>query len=629
MPVQNKDIKYLGKDFFDFKENLISFAKTYYPSTYNDFTDAQPGSMFIEMASYVADVLGFYLDRNLQETFLAYAKDRDNLIALAYGLGYRPKISAASIATLDVYQLLPSKLSASIATPDYNYTLILDKESAVASNSNSNTQFITQDLVDFSFSSSIDPTEISVYQINGISNLPDYYLLKKSVKAVSGQIKSQDFTFGSPERFPKITISDTDIIYVLDIVDSDGNKWYEVPFLAQNTIFDEVRNIQMNEPNMSAYRNSVPYMLRLKKVQRRYVSRFLNDTSVELEFGSGITSAADEELIPNSDNVGMGLIDSISKLNYAYDPSNFLFTKDYGIAPSNTTLTVRYIVGGGIGANVPSNDITAPKTLYIKTTAMSDSLVDVDVMNRIKASIAFNNPSPASGGGDGDTVDDVRQNALASFSTQMRTVTKDDYAIRCLSLSPKFGTVAKVFPVQDYEINPDQNDTISINPLAISIYLLSYDASKKLIIPSLALKENLKNYLSQYRISTDGITLKNGFIINVGCNFDITVLSGFNSREVLAAALAAVEDYFDITKWSMNQPIIISDIINILSLIKGVQTVSKVEIVNKYGAASGYSVYGYDIQAATKKGIIYPSLDPSIFEIKYPTQDIYGRITTL
>lgn len=625
---ENKDIKYLSKDFFDFKQSLIDYAKTYYPTTYNDFSDAQPGSIFLDMAAYVGDVLSFYLDRTLQENFLAYAKDRDNLISLAYQLGYRPKVSSTSIVKLDVFQLVPSKISGSTATPDFNYALVLDKESIIGSNSNSDIQFITQNLVDFTFSSSMDPTEISVYQVNNISNLPEYYLLKKSVNAISGKINTEEFTFGSPERFPKITIQNEDIIYVLDIVDSDNNKWYEVPYLAQNIVFDEVKNDPINEPFMSQYNSSVPYMLRYRKVQKRYVTRFVNETTLDIEFGSGVNSSADEEILPNSDNVGMGLVDSISKLNYAFDPSNFLYTKDYGISPSNTTLTVRYLTGGGLSSIVPSNDVNKSITLNIRTTSISDSLINQNVMDYVRQSIAFNNETPSSGGGNGDTVEDIRLNSLASFSTQMRNVSKEDYIIRSLSLPPRFGTISKVYHATEYETG-DNIEYIDNNPFAINLYILSYDENKKLTNSSLALKENLKTYLSQYKMSTDAINIKDGYYINIGCHFDITVISSFNSREVLSNCLNSVKEYFNIDKWYMNRPIILNEIHNIISNIKGVQSVVKIDIINKYGENNGYSRYGYDIKSATRGNVIYPSLDPSVFECRYPDQDIYGRVVNI
>lgn len=199
-------------------------------------------------------------------------------------------------------------------------------------------------------------------------------------------------------------------------------------------------------------------------------------------------------------------------------------------------------------------------------------------------------------------------------------------------MPPKFGTVAKAYITQDLSLNAQDptTDFIDDNPLALSLYVLSYDSNKRLTEASLAVKENLKNYMMQYKILTDAITIKNAFYINIGVNFDIVVLPAYNSREVLNECLTAVRNYFNIDNWQINQPIILSELYNVISCgtIKGVQSVLKVEIVNKYGVVNGYSQYGYDIKGATKNNIIYPSLDPSIFEVRYPNSDIYGRVVT-
>ena len=625
-----RDIKYINRDFTDFKQALIDYAKNYFPNTYNDFSDANPGNMFIEMASYVGDVLSFYIDKQTQENFLLYAQDKQNLMAMAYALGYRPKVTSTAIVDLDVYQQLPAIISGSIATPDYNYALVIDKEAKVRSSTNPKTVFVTQDLVDFSYSSSADTTDISVYQVNGVTNQPDYYLLKKSVQAIAGTITSNAYTFGAPVKFNSLTLPETNIIQILDVVDSNGNKWYEVPYLAQSTVFEAVQNNELNDPFLSQYSNTTPYLLKLLKVSRRFVTRFGTDGTLTLEFGSGITSNPDEEIIPNSDNVGMGIIDAISKLNTAYDPANFLATQDYGLAPANTTLTIRYIVGGGVETNVPSNDLTQINEINVNTVTINPTNLNKSLINYVKTSVSFNNPSPASGGGSGDSVEDIRLKTIANFSTQLRNVTKDDHVIRALSMPAKFGSIAKAYVTQDLSLQtPDTvQDFISSNPLALSLYILSYDSNKRLTTASLAIKENLRTYISEYRIVTDAINIKDGYYINIGVNFDIIVLPAHNSREVLSSCLSAVKDYFNIDKWQINQPIIKSDIYNLISSVKGVQSVVKVDIVNKYGVSNGYSPYGYDIQGATKNNVIYPSLDPSIFEVRYPDTDIYGRVVT-
>jgi len=625
----NKDIKYINRDFTSFKQALIDYAKNYFPDIYTDFTEPSPGNMFVEMASYVGDVLSFYIDKQTQENFLLFAQDKQNLIALAYTLGYRPKVTATSIVDMEVTQLLPAYVSGSIVTPDYSYCTIINREAKIKSSANSNALFITQDAVDFSFSSSSDPTTISVYQINTGTNQPEYYLLSKKVKAIAGDIKTFSVSFGAPVKYSKISLPDDKVIQVLDVIDSDGNIWFEVPYLAQSTIYREVKNNELNDPYLSQYSDTTPYLLKLNKVSRRFVTRFDENNKMYLEFGAGISTDPDEEIVPNTDNVGMGLIDSISKLNTAYDPANFIYTKDYGLAPSNTTLTVRYIVGGGVETNVGANTINQLYEIVTNPVSLTPNILNQGLLNYVVGSITFNNPNPASGGGSGDTVEDIRLRSMASFSAQMRNVTKEDHVVRAISLPPKFGSVAKAYITQDLSFNTTDKitDYISSNPLALSLYVLSYDADKKLTNTSLATKENLKNYLGQYKIVTDAISIKDAYYINIGVNFDIVVLPSYNNREVLAKCIEKFKQYFDIDKWQINQPIIMSELYNLINCeIKGVQSISKIEVVNKNGG--GYSPYGYDIKGATKNNVIYPSLDPSIFEVRYPDTDIYGRIVT-
>lgn len=627
-----KDIKYINKDFTSFKQALIEYARNYFPEVYNDFTEATPGNMFIEMASYVGDVLSFYVDKQTQENFLLYAQDKQNLISMAYTLGYRPKVVSTAVAELSVYQQLPAIINSGIASPDYSYSIIIDKEAKIKSFTNSDTVFVTEDLVDFSFSSSADPTEISVYQINGTTNQPEYYLLKKKVKAVAGTIKSQDFTFGQAVKFDSVILPDIDVIQILDVVDSDGNKWYEVPYLAQNTVFQEVLNNAANDATLAQYNNTAPYILKLRTVNRRFVSRYNEDNQLTLQFGSGVVNQNDDVIIPNPNNVGIGNGSSVDRMFTAYDPSNFVYTKEYGLAPNNTTLTVRYIVGGGAQTNVPAGDVSQIYEVTSTPVSLTPNSLNQGLLSYIQRSLSFTNELPSSGGGAGDTIEDIRQKTIASFPTQLRNVTKEDHIIRALSMPPKYGSVSKAYVTQDFSLreSDDVYDFIDDNPLALSLYVLSYDASKKLTQASPAVKENLKTYISEYKILSDSISIKDAFYINIGINFDIIVLPAYNSREVLNDCLNAVRSYFDIDKWQINQPIILSELYNTISCgnVKGVQSVVKVEIVNKYGESTGYSRYGYDIKGATKNGIIYPSLDPSIFEVRFPNTDIYGRVLT-
>ena len=618
------DIKYFDKDFTSLKQDLINYAKTYFQNSYMDFSPSAPGNMFMDMAAYVGDVLSFYTDTQLQETLLLYAQERKNIIALAYALGYRPKVTTASSVLLDVFQLIPSNGSPSY-NPDYRYTVKVGKNSTIKSISNPDITFITQDTVDFKFSSSYDKTEVTPYQYYTSTNNPQYYLLKKQVEAVSGQIKTAEFTFTTPQQFQTITINDSDIIQIINVVDSDNNTWYEVPYLAQDTVFDESLNLPINEPNYYSQDDNARFLLRLKKVQRRFVTRFDDDNNLRLEFGSGVLSIADETVIPNPDNVGLGLVDGISKMNMAYDPSNFMYTAEYGIAPSNTTLTITYLVGGGIKSNLPTGDIGLNSSVNISYDSYN---LDSAILSIVSGSVRFNNPTPSSGGGPGESTEQIRLQALANFPTQNRNVTKADYLVRTLSLPAKYGYISKAYVTQDYLVanDTDKQNFITNNPLAISIYVLSNDINGKITNASNVIKQNLKTYLSYEKMMSDAVLIKDAYYANIKVSFDISVLPAYNSQEILTKCINELKTYFDIAKWQINQPIVYSDIYNLIGAVKGVQSVIKVTVDNLAGG--NYSPYGYDINSATKQGVVYPSIDPMIFEVRYPDSDIYGRVVT-
>ena len=613
------DIKYLNRDFASFKESLINFTKTYFPETNNDFSDASPATMMIEMCSYVGDVLSLYTDRNYQENFLEFAITKENIISLAYQLGYTPKVTSTATAELDVFQQLPAKVISGIASPDWSYALSISKEAKIKSVSNNGTTFITTDVVNFAFSSSVDPTTVSVYNINSSTSQPEYYLLKKKVKAIAGTIKSQDFTFGDARKFSSVQLNDSDVIQILDAVDNDGNKWYETPYLASSTVFEQIPNTQLNDPNLSSDKGTTPYLLKLKKVQRRFETRFDGSSKLNIKFGSGISNKPDEEIIPNTYNVGLGLVDSFSKLTTSFDPANFLMTKEYGLAPANTTLTFRYIAGGGVETNVPSGDITSVYEVEVDSSLINPSSLNQMLLQSVKKSVAFNNQLPASGGGSGDSVEDIRLKGMATFPTQLRCVNGLDYEVRCLSMPSNFGTIAKV-----KHVSGDGN-----NPLGLSLYVLSYNSDKKLTTASTTLKENLKTYISQYKMDGHGVSIKDALFVNIGINFDIICLPSYNSREILAECLRRVSDYFSIDKLTINQPLVLADIYSELLKVKGIQNVSRVEVVNKQGESNGYSKYGYDIYGATLNNIIYPPMDPTCWEVRYPLTDIKGRIVTI
>lgn len=645
--VVKKELNYLGRDFTDIRENLIEFAKSYFPTQYNDFNEASPGMMFVEMAAYVGDVLNYYVDNQFRETLIQFAEERKNVLAIAQSYGYKPRLATPSTVELTFTVDVPSKLE------NGEYKADLDYAGKLAANStftaNNGTEFTLLDDIDFKVSSSLDTMEIEVLPPTSGTN-PTNFRLKKRGLAQSGEREEEEFTFGGAKEFDKIVLSKDKVTSIISVVDSNNNKYYEVPFLAQDTIFEDEENTTLNDPELSEFKNDAPYLLKLIKTARRFVTKVREDDKMELRFGSGISDNADEDIIPNPDNVGSRLGFGISRLDDSFDPSNFLKTQTFGLAPSNTTLTVTYNYGGAVEHNVSSNSINAfSRKLYTNSTTGLDS----GLQDTSTASLTVTNENPSSGGASTETITEIKQNASAYFNAQNRAVTKADYITRVYSLPQKYGNVAKAYIVQDEQLETngqlqvingvtidtrrDQTNTVQ-NPLALNMYLLGYDSNKNLVRMNRAVKQNLKLYLSQYRLLTDAINLKDGYVVNIGVKFNIVVKRGYNKNDVLFKAIQKVKEFFQTEKWQIGQPIVLSDLAYQISLVDGVVSLVPPEtnnpnkelilIENKNSTVHGdtYSDNIYDMLSATKDGIVYTSVDPSIFELKFPNSDIEGKV---
>ncbi len=630
--IVKKDVSYLGRDFSSVRENLLEFAKTYFPTTYNDFNESSPGMMFVEMAAYVGDVLNYYVDNQFKETLIEYAEERKNIFDIAQSLGYKPALAIPAIVELEVSQLVPAKSDGSGGFEPYlDYAGVVSGNSIISSDTG--VDFTILDDVNFKVKSALD-NRVDTVQTPSSGTTPTQFRLTKKVLAKSGDTITETFSFGTAKKFDKITLSNTNVTEIVSVTDSNSNKFYQVPFLAQDTVFESIENTNLNDPTYSSLQTDTPYMLRLIKTARRFTTYVREDNKMELRFGSGVSDNPDEVLVPNPDNVGSALGFGVSHLDTAFDPTNFMKTRTFGLAPSNTTLTITYRYGGAVEHNVRSNSITFPKniTFAIQEDGLTQSLVQTS-----KDSLTFTNPTAASGGASEETLTEIKQNASAYFNAQNRAVTQADYITRVYSLPQKYGNIAKAYVVQDKQLQINNDNTEEIdNPLALNMYLLGYDNNKYLTQLNEAVKQNLKMYLSQYRMVTDAINLKNAYIINFGIKFGIITQRGYNQNDVLFKCIQRVRNHFNVDKWQINQPIILSDVAYQISLVEGVASVVPpdgndngnplIVVENKATTSSGYSGNVYDIQQATRDGIVYPSKDPSIFELKYPTTDIVGRV---
>lgn len=631
--VAPKEVKYLNRSFVDFKSDLISFTKRYYPTTWTDFNEANPGMIMLELAAYVGDVLSFYIDNQFKESLLAYAEEEKNVINIAQAFGYKPKTIVPAVTEVLLSQIVPALGAADGYVPDPKYLLRIDKNSAFITRGEQQIQFRTTEMTDFSDNAN---RTIQPYQIDGATLQPNTFLVTKSVRVTAGQLHSQTFSFSDPAKFSSITLGDEGATSIVSVTDSEGNPWYEVEFLAQDTIID---NNTVSYTADESESTNPSYSIKFRVVPRRFVTRLTPEKKVQLLFGSGRGNVSEEIISLDSRRVANS--DFTNNLgSVALDTTDFLDTDNFGLAPANTTLTVEYTTGGGINTNVASGTIVEVGQLRVLNTTEEFSSDELSLFNDIVSTVSVYNAMPATGGNDGESIEEIRQRALAFINAQNRAVTREDYEARVLAMPAKFGAVAKVFAISDTQqtkiqalLTPEQVGAEqrvfvddSPKPNSINLYMLGYNQRGKITQLNSLVKKNVQTYLSQYRMLTDQVNILDAFVVNIGINYDITVYKNYNLHDVLGVTLDAVRKYFDISKWGINQPIQLSDLRVIIYSQEGVQSINRLDVVNKYYFKDGrdYQNYRYDISEATVNDVIYPSLDPCIFEIRYPENDIVG-----
>jgi hypothetical protein len=415
--------------------------------------------MFVEMASYVGDVLSYYVDNTFKETILAYAEEQKTVYDIAQSLGYKPKTGVPASCKVDVYCTVPAQGSADTVTPNWSYAPTINAGMRLSTAQNTAT-FRTTEPINFQVSSSIDPTYFEKYQ-ESADGTPTKFLLRKKVDAVSGNVSTEYITYSAAEQYTISVLGNENINEIISVSDSDGNKWYEVMSLGQDTVLDESANNTTNSPDLSDYAGDTPYLMKLIRTPRRFVTYLRGDNRTELRFGSGVSDNPDEEIIPNPDNVGSSLSTGVSKLDTTFDPSNFLKTRTYGLAPSNTTLTVVFAHGASHTDNVGVKQLSR---IVNKVTSIpnSSTLNSATVTATLQSIRAINNEA-AVGAKNAETLQEIKSNAAANFQSQNRAVTKNDYMVRSLAMPSRFGSIAKVYVVQDdhlSDIAEKTSDTI-------------------------------------------------------------------------------------------------------------------------------------------------------------------------
>ncbi len=435
---KESNVNYLNKDFTALKASLMNYAKSYFPNTYRDFNETSPGMMLLEMNAYVGDVLSFYIDQQYKEMLLPLAEERRNIITMAKMFGYKVKPIVPSYVDLTFTSEVNAD-SGDVSKVDYTDGGTFDEGIEIAASSDSNVIFSTLEPIDFRITGSNDTETIGTTDGSGLASS---YTLSRTVRAVSATEKSITVKVGIPEKFRKITIADTNVVDIISCIDSNGQEWYEVDFLAQDKV--PISTHYTNDVNReSAYvdmagnssTEAVPYSLTYITTTKRFTRETNSDNTTSLIFGNGVLkdgNLVDDNYI-DREQIGIIIPGQTNDLNSSIDP---LMGDEYstlGETPNNTTLTITYRVGGGIDSNIVSGDISNTPTITAQSGNTSATLTSV------------NNSSPARGGKDEEDTIEIKEKAKAFFSTQNRCVTKEDYEARTLNIPGKFGNIAKVY----------------------------------------------------------------------------------------------------------------------------------------------------------------------------------------
>jgi len=626
------NINYTSKDFSTIKADLIEYTKSYFPDTYKDFNETSPGMMLIELSSYVGDVLSYYVDYNYKENILSTATEKRNVRRLAEFLGYKTPNKTPSIVKLKVTAEIDAN---SDGTPDYSDVPDqITNGLQIQSNIDSELLFETVGEIDFSISGSPDTPAISA-PIIGTDSLASGYTLTRYVQAISAQTKTKSFTITSPTKFLELNLNEDNVIEILNCTDSSGEKWYEVDYLSQERILketyytdDDDRATGYDQGDITATSLiSIPYTLDYINTNKKFVTNFDVDTnSTKLMFGNGlykynVTGSSNSSIFTTMEQAGLTLngqsFTSINAPISDFGTNNL----NMGETPANTILTVKYRVGGGPDSNAQVGELT---TIADGTTG-----------------ITVTNDEAATGGTDGQTVEEIRHNAKSFFASQNRCVTRQDYQARILNLPAKFGNIAKC-----YVERVDDSGGLFVSTL-------SYNQNKQLVqTPELALR-NIMTYLNQYRMINDHLdfgftlsdTLFSGYNINFGVKFEVNSDRRVNPTDVKIQVINTIKNFFKVERMQFRQSINMNDLqYNILGLegVMGIKELKLFQNGNDFGigrnmayyqadgdtASGGESGYGfqYEFDNSLVDGIYRPSVTPSVFELRNPNRDIYGKV---
>jgi len=595
MEIKKPKISYTSRDFQTIKTDLINYAKVYYPETYKDFNEASFGSLMFDLVAYVGDILSFYVDYQSNESFLETAIEPNNILKLANQMGYRFRGAPSSTGMCAFYVIVPATVAG--GSPNSNLIPILKKGTILSSDGGA--AFILNTDVDFSSAN----TEIKVAALNS-NNSVISYVMKAYGEVISGEFRAENIDVGDYEKFLRLRMNDENISEILSVKDADGNEYYEVEYLSQDTVFVPI-------PNSGYDSGSVPNLLKQKTVPRRFIVEQDLDGNTYLQFGYGSETQLISSSFPEPDQSVLELLGQNYFADKSYDPSVIFKTDKFGIVPSNTVLSVNYRVNNVDNVNAAVGSVTKvvqpivefPKSSY--TNQEASALI---------SAFEVNNEEPIVGFTELPTTDEIKTRAIDAFASQNRAVTRQDYINLIYRMPAKFGSVKRANIVQD-------TNSFKRN---LNLYVISEDANGNLTNSSVSLKKNVKEWLNNYKMVNDTVDVLDATIVNIQINFVVLIEINKAPASILNQCLVALRNKYT-AKSNLGEPFYISDIYKTLNLVDGVIDTTSVKIARKIGA--NYSQAEFSIEENTSKDGRYINVpDNVILEIKDLDADIVGAV---
>ena len=594
---QLKVINYAGRDFNSIRNNLIDYVKRYYPDSFKDFNSAGFGSLVLDTVAYVGDVLSFYADYQLNESFLDTANEYDNVVKIARQLGYKYADAFSSVGEAQFFISVPASTA---GAPDENYIPTLQANSTFTTTGGQNFTLVE----DVNFANPANP--IIVNKVNSITGAPSEFAIKATGKVISGRVERQTQNIGDFVKFRKIPLNDANPIEILNVYDSEGHRYFQVDHLAQEIVFKAIRNNNTDK-------NIVPSILKAIPVTRRFTLE-RDRTSAYLLFGYGSEKELTNESVVDPSKIVLQLHgrDYVTQQNF--DPTNLTETDKFGVGPSNTMLTILYRVNDSRDVNAAVgalSQVAVPLLRFNNPQSLNNAL-----LSQVRSSLEVTNEDPIVGDVQIPTTEELKQRVYSFYATQNRAVTIEDYKAISYAMPPSFGAIHRCSFERDF-------DSFKRN---LNMYVISKDKQGFLTSTNTTIKENLKTWLSNYKMINDTIDIRPASVVNFGINFSIVADLEENRFNVLNLATQRLRNFFANQQYDISEPLYIVDIYKELQRVPGVIDVVDVQILHKQGGVYSNTDFDFNNHLSVDGRYLNGEIN-TIFELKYPNDDVQGSVT--